>query len=82
MVVLTAWLRLDTRGALRDVRGEVRGLRGEVRNARGGLSGRMEKLEGSMRDFGERVARLEGKFEPVAAYVLRRDDRPEAAPAE
>ena len=74
-VGLSAWLRLETHATLR-------GLRGEVRDARGGLSGRMEKLEGSMRDLGERVARLEGKFEPVAAYVLRRDDRPAAAPAE
>ena len=89
MVGLFMWLRLDTRAALRDVRGEVRDVRGEVRDVRGEvrdtrteLSSRMDKLEAATRDVGERVARLEGKFGLVEAYILHRNDRPEAVPAE
>ena len=53
------------------------------------LGGRMDKLEAGMKDLGdkvvalgERVARLEGKFELVEAYILRRNEPAEGAPAE
>ena len=67
-VALSAWPRLDARAPLRDLRAE--------------LGGRMAKLEAGMKELGDRVTRLEAKFELVEACILRRNEPAEAVPAE